>query len=98
MKYKVITRFTLANLLLIRLEKDHFMFLPENDWFCSLVNVRTPEKDVIHFPCYRWMAEGEVIELREAKGLFIYISNIANQYIRMIYEGTCKTEDWSNGC
>uniref|UniRef100_A0A673I173 Hydroperoxide isomerase ALOXE3-like n=1 Tax=Sinocyclocheilus rhinocerous TaxID=307959 RepID=A0A673I173_9TELE len=66
-KYKVITRFTLANLLLIRLEKDNLMFLPENDWFCSLVKVRTPEKDVIHFPCYRWMAEGEVIELREAK-------------------------------
>uniref|UniRef100_A0A673I5Z6 Hydroperoxide isomerase ALOXE3-like n=1 Tax=Sinocyclocheilus rhinocerous TaxID=307959 RepID=A0A673I5Z6_9TELE len=51
-KYKVITRFTLANLLLIRLEKDNLMFLPENDWFCSLVKVRTPEKDVIHFPCY----------------------------------------------
>uniref|UniRef100_A0A8C1UQG3 Si:dkey-17e16.9 n=1 Tax=Cyprinus carpio TaxID=7962 RepID=A0A8C1UQG3_CYPCA len=62
-KYKVITRFTLANLLLIRLEKDHFMFLPENDWFCSLVNIRTPEKDVIHFPCYRWMGEGEVIDV-----------------------------------
>ncbi|KTG39217.1 hypothetical protein cypCar_00033353 [Cyprinus carpio] len=72
-KYKVITRFTLANLLLIRLEKDHFMFLPENDWFCSLVNVRTPEKDVIHFPCYRWMGEGEVIELREARGLYMYL-------------------------
>uniref|UniRef100_A0A672SQD9 Hydroperoxide isomerase ALOXE3-like n=1 Tax=Sinocyclocheilus grahami TaxID=75366 RepID=A0A672SQD9_SINGR len=71
-KYKVITRFTLANLLLIRLEKDNLMFLPENDWFCSLVNVRTPEKDVIHFPCYRWMAEGEVIELREAKATQIY--------------------------
>uniref|UniRef100_A0A673I115 Hydroperoxide isomerase ALOXE3-like n=1 Tax=Sinocyclocheilus rhinocerous TaxID=307959 RepID=A0A673I115_9TELE len=71
-KYKVITRFTLANLLLIRLEKDNLMFLPENDWFCSLVKVRTPEKDVIHFPCYRWMAEGEVIELREAKGLCVF--------------------------
>ncbi|XP_043077296.1 hydroperoxide isomerase ALOXE3 isoform X2 [Puntigrus tetrazona] len=65
-KYKVITRSTLANLLLVRLEKNNFMFLPENDWFCCLVNVKTPEKDVIHFPCYRWMAEGEVIELREA--------------------------------
>ncbi|XP_067279393.1 hydroperoxide isomerase ALOXE3 isoform X2 [Pseudorasbora parva] len=71
-KYKVTTRFTLGNLLLIRLEKDHFMFLPENDWFCSLVKVRTPEKDVIHFPCYRWMAEGERIELREAKATKIY--------------------------
>uniref|UniRef100_A0A673H6G4 PLAT domain-containing protein n=1 Tax=Sinocyclocheilus rhinocerous TaxID=307959 RepID=A0A673H6G4_9TELE len=37
----------------------------ENDWFCSLVNVRTPEKDLINFPCYRWMAVGEVIELRQ---------------------------------
>ncbi|XP_052443373.1 hydroperoxide isomerase ALOXE3 [Carassius gibelio] len=71
-KYKVITRFTLANLLLVRLEKNNFMFLPENDWFCSLVNVRTPEKDVIHFPCYRWMGDGEVIELREAKATHIY--------------------------
>ncbi|XP_058613715.1 hydroperoxide isomerase ALOXE3 isoform X2 [Onychostoma macrolepis] len=71
-KYKMITRFTLANLLLIRLEKDNFMYLPENDWFCSLVNVRTPEKDVIHFPCYRWMGEGEVIELREAKATKTY--------------------------
>ncbi|KAK7131070.1 hypothetical protein R3I94_016264 [Phoxinus phoxinus] len=71
-KYKVTTRFTIGYLLLIRLEKDNFMFLPENDWFCSLVNVRTPEKDVIHFPCFRWMAEGEVIELREAKATKIY--------------------------
>ncbi|XP_073680776.1 hydroperoxide isomerase ALOXE3 [Garra rufa] len=71
-KYKVITRFTLDKLLLIRLEKDNFIFLPENDWFCSVVTVRTPEKDVIHFPCYRWMGEGEVIELREAKATKIY--------------------------
>lgn len=67
------TRFTLGNLLLIRLEKDNFIFLPENDWFCSILNVRTPEKDMIYFPCYRWMGEGEVIELREAKGLHIYL-------------------------
>ncbi|XP_067231507.1 hydroperoxide isomerase ALOXE3 [Chanodichthys erythropterus] len=71
-KYKVTTRFTLGNLLLIRLEKDNFIFLPENDWFCSLLNVRTPEKDMIYFPCYRWMGEGEVIELREAKATKIY--------------------------
>ncbi|XP_051532848.1 hydroperoxide isomerase ALOXE3 [Myxocyprinus asiaticus] len=72
MKYNVTTKYSLANLLLIRLEKENYMFLPENDWFCSLISVRTPERDVIHFPCYRWMAEGEVIELREAKATKIY--------------------------
>ncbi|ROL47624.1 Hydroperoxide isomerase ALOXE3 [Anabarilius grahami] len=71
-KYKVTTRFTLGNLLLIRLEKDNFIFLPENDWFCSNLNVRTPEKDMIYFPSYRWIGEEEVIELREAKATKIY--------------------------
>ncbi|XP_065143063.1 hydroperoxide isomerase ALOXE3 isoform X1 [Paramisgurnus dabryanus] len=70
-KYIVTTKFTLAHLLLIRLEKDQFMFLPENDWFCSMISVRTPEKDVIFFPCYRWMADREVVELREAKAMKI---------------------------
>uniref|UniRef100_A0A9J8CQR4 Si:dkey-17e16.9 n=1 Tax=Cyprinus carpio carpio TaxID=630221 RepID=A0A9J8CQR4_CYPCA len=89
-KYKVITRFTLANLLLIRLEKDHFMFLPENDWFCSLVNVRTPEKDVIHFPCYRWMGEGEVIELREARGFIKQVFHSMD-----FFRSLCLFPQWS---
>ncbi|XP_056302881.1 hydroperoxide isomerase ALOXE3 [Danio aesculapii] len=70
--YKVTTRLSLGTLLLVRLEKDNFLFLPENDWFCSLVNVETPEKDVISFPCYQWMTKREVIELREAKATKIY--------------------------
>ncbi|XP_017208558.3 hydroperoxide isomerase ALOXE3 isoform X1 [Danio rerio] len=70
--YKVTTRLSLGTLLLVRLEKDNFLFLPENDWFCSLVNIKTPEKHVISFPCYRWMTKREVIELREAKATKIY--------------------------
>ncbi|TRY87417.1 hypothetical protein DNTS_013897 [Danionella cerebrum] len=71
-KYNVTTGFSLSTLLLIRFEKEHFMILPENDWFCSVVTVRTPEQDVVHFPCYRWMAKGEMLELREAKATKIY--------------------------
>uniref|UniRef100_A0A672Q2E8 PLAT domain-containing protein n=1 Tax=Sinocyclocheilus grahami TaxID=75366 RepID=A0A672Q2E8_SINGR len=95
--YKVTTRFTLGNLLLIRLEKDHFMFLPENDWFCSLVNVRTPEKDLINFPCYRWMAEGEVIELQQAKGLYM-LGEIKMQKLARKPDQWVQMEDMKSAC
>uniref|UniRef100_A0A672Q3U0 PLAT domain-containing protein n=1 Tax=Sinocyclocheilus grahami TaxID=75366 RepID=A0A672Q3U0_SINGR len=93
--------FTLGNLLLIRLEKDHFMFLPENDWFCSLVNVRTPEKDLINFPCYRWMAEGEVIELQQAKGLYMYLlllGEIKMQKLARKPDQWVQMEDMKSAC
>uniref|UniRef100_A0A8C8HKX3 Uncharacterized protein n=1 Tax=Oncorhynchus tshawytscha TaxID=74940 RepID=A0A8C8HKX3_ONCTS len=53
----------------VKLEKEQYLFLPENKWFCSKVVVTTPEHDVIYFPCYKWVSRGEVVELRGGKGV-----------------------------
>uniref|UniRef100_A0A4W5NWJ5 Si:dkey-17e16.9 n=1 Tax=Hucho hucho TaxID=62062 RepID=A0A4W5NWJ5_9TELE len=52
--YTVTTPSTLGHLLLVKLEKEQYLFLPENKWFCSKVVVTTPEHDVIYFPCYKF--------------------------------------------
>uniref|UniRef100_A0A4W5NZ33 Si:dkey-17e16.9 n=1 Tax=Hucho hucho TaxID=62062 RepID=A0A4W5NZ33_9TELE len=58
--YTVTTPSTLGHLLLVKLEKEQYLFLPENKWFCSKVVVTTPEHDVIYFPCYKCVSRGEV--------------------------------------
>ncbi|XP_031430649.1 hydroperoxide isomerase ALOXE3 [Clupea harengus] len=64
--FTVSTPFTLGSLLLVKLEKKQY--LPcENEWFCSKVHVTTPGNDVVHFPCYSWLSNGEEIELRAGK-------------------------------
>ncbi|CAL8360232.1 unnamed protein product [Lota lota] len=59
----------LGRLLLIRLEKAQFLYLPENEWFCSKIVVETPEEEAVLFPCHRWLTRGEVLELRGAKAM-----------------------------
>uniref|UniRef100_A0A4W5NQ08 Si:dkey-17e16.9 n=1 Tax=Hucho hucho TaxID=62062 RepID=A0A4W5NQ08_9TELE len=70
--YTVTNPSSLGRLLLVKLEKEQYLFLPENEWFCSKVVVTTPEGDVILFPCYRWVSRGEVVELRGGKGVKIF--------------------------
>uniref|UniRef100_A0A673YDQ6 Hydroperoxide isomerase ALOXE3-like n=1 Tax=Salmo trutta TaxID=8032 RepID=A0A673YDQ6_SALTR len=70
--YAVTTPSTLGRLLLVKLEKEQYLFLPENKWFCSKVVVTTPEHDVIYFPCYRWVSRGEVVELRGGKASKVF--------------------------
>uniref|UniRef100_A0A8C7I0B5 Hydroperoxide isomerase ALOXE3 n=1 Tax=Oncorhynchus kisutch TaxID=8019 RepID=A0A8C7I0B5_ONCKI len=65
--YTVTNPSSLGRLLLVKLEKEQYLFLPENEWFCSKVVVTTPEGDVILFPCYRWLSRGEIVELRGGK-------------------------------
>ncbi|XP_059917629.1 hydroperoxide isomerase ALOXE3-like [Gadus macrocephalus] len=59
----------LGHLLLIKLEKAQYLFLPENQWFCSKIVVDTPEGEALLFPCHRWLTRGEVLELRGAKAM-----------------------------
>ncbi|KAK0133056.1 Arachidonate 15-lipoxygenase B [Merluccius polli] len=66
--YKVKTK-PLGRLLLIKLEKERFLFLPERKWFCSKIVVRTPEEELLLFPCYRWVSRGDCVELRGAKAM-----------------------------
>ncbi|KAM3861303.1 arachidonate 12-lipoxygenase, 12R-type-like [Diretmus argenteus] len=66
-EYTVEADAPLGKVLLVRLEKDPFFFTPEDQWFCSKIVVTTPEKEVILFPCNRWVARGEYVELRGGK-------------------------------
>ena len=67
--YTLKTSLSLGKLLLLKVEKDPFFLLPEDEWYCTKILVTTPEGDVILFPCYRWISRGELVELRGGKGL-----------------------------
>uniref|UniRef100_A0A3B5QU52 Hydroperoxide isomerase ALOXE3-like n=1 Tax=Xiphophorus maculatus TaxID=8083 RepID=A0A3B5QU52_XIPMA len=76
--YKVKTSSSLGKLLLVKVEKDPFLLFPEDEWYCSKIEVTTPEDEEIVFPCYRWISRGEFVELRGGKGLTFLKYNITN--------------------
>ncbi|XP_049446929.1 hydroperoxide isomerase ALOXE3-like [Epinephelus fuscoguttatus] len=67
--YTVKTSSSLGKLLLVKMEKDPFLILPEDEWYFSKVVVTTPEGEAILFPCYRWISRGELVELRGGKAM-----------------------------
>ncbi|XP_049915018.1 hydroperoxide isomerase ALOXE3-like [Epinephelus moara] len=67
--YTVKTSSSLGKLLLVKVEKDPFLFLPEDEWYFSKIVVTTPEGEAILFPCYRWISRGELVELRGGKAM-----------------------------
>ncbi|XP_044025317.1 hydroperoxide isomerase ALOXE3-like [Siniperca chuatsi] len=67
--YTVRTNLSLGKLLLVKVEKEPFSLLPEDEWYCSKIVVTTPEGDVILFPCYRWISRGELVELRGGRAM-----------------------------
>ncbi|KAI9535835.1 hypothetical protein NQZ68_040156 [Dissostichus eleginoides] len=67
--YTVKTSFSLGKLLLVKVEKDQYLYLPENEWYFSKMVVTTPEGDVILYPCYRWICRGEIVELRGGRAM-----------------------------
>lgn len=66
--YSVKSVSSLGKLLLLKVEKDSFLHLLDDSWYCSKVEVMTPEGEEIAFPCYRWISSGEEIQLRGGKG------------------------------
>ncbi|XP_065819799.1 hydroperoxide isomerase ALOXE3-like [Labrus bergylta] len=70
--YILKTNSSLGKLLLIKVEKDPFFILPEDEWFCSKIVVTTPEGDVLLFPCYRWISRGELVELRGGRAMKVF--------------------------
>lgn len=67
--YTITTSLSLGKLLLVKVEKDPYFVLPEDEWYCSKIVVTTPEGDAILFPCHRWISRGELVELRGGRGL-----------------------------
>uniref|UniRef100_A0A8C2ZSV3 Si:dkey-17e16.9 n=1 Tax=Cyclopterus lumpus TaxID=8103 RepID=A0A8C2ZSV3_CYCLU len=81
--YTLSTNLSLEKLLLIKVEKDPFCYLPEDEWYLSKIVVTTPEGEAILFPCYRWISRGELVELRGGRALkgFEEDHPILNRYI-----------------
>ncbi|XP_049913726.1 hydroperoxide isomerase ALOXE3-like [Epinephelus moara] len=67
--YTMKTSSSLGKLLLVKVEKDPFLILPEDEWYFSKIVVTTPEGEAILFPCYRWISRGELVELRGGKAM-----------------------------
>nr|XP_046228927.1 hydroperoxide isomerase ALOXE3-like [Scatophagus argus] len=70
--YNVKTSLPLGKLLLVKVEKDPFFLLPEDEWYCSKIVVTTPDGDVILFPCNRWISRGELMELRGGRAMMVF--------------------------
>ncbi|XP_030630815.1 hydroperoxide isomerase ALOXE3-like [Chanos chanos] len=68
-EYIVKCESALGKIILIGIEKEPYLFLPDDDWFCAKVKVITPEKEELHFPCYRWIKERHLVFIREGKAL-----------------------------
>lgn len=67
----------MGKLLLVKVEKRPRYLLPENDLFCAKIAVTTPEGETLLFPCYRWLSNHDIVELRGGKGpVYIPIENI----------------------
>uniref|UniRef100_A0A3B1KIA6 Uncharacterized protein n=1 Tax=Astyanax mexicanus TaxID=7994 RepID=A0A3B1KIA6_ASTMX len=78
--FTVQTDASLGKIDLIGLEKEQYLFLFDDDWFCCKVVVKTPDQKELHFPCYRWINERQLVYLREGTGktiLHIWWSQLA---------------------
>ncbi|XP_067249526.1 polyunsaturated fatty acid 5-lipoxygenase-like isoform X3 [Chanodichthys erythropterus] len=58
---------TLGDILLVKLEKEKFLF--NDQWYCRCISVKTPSGYEIEFPCYRWIANKQEVVLRDGKAL-----------------------------
>ncbi|KAH0626129.1 hypothetical protein JD844_000910 [Phrynosoma platyrhinos] len=64
-EHSVTCDYDLGPILLIRLHKDPYSFFPESSWFCNTVQVKSPEGEVYHFPCYSWIEGYCTVSFRE---------------------------------
>ncbi|XP_061667831.1 hydroperoxide isomerase ALOXE3-like [Syngnathoides biaculeatus] len=67
--YTIQTDTSLGKLLLLKVEKNPRVPLQDDEWFCSKIVVSTPEGETLLFPCYQWLSNNEVVELRGGKAM-----------------------------
>ncbi|XP_056097891.1 polyunsaturated fatty acid 5-lipoxygenase-like [Rhinichthys klamathensis goyatoka] len=53
---------TLGDIVLVKLEKQNFVF--NDQWHCRCISVASPSGDRFDFPCYRWIASENAVVLR----------------------------------
>ncbi|KAM9856571.1 hydroperoxide isomerase ALOXE3-like [Aulostomus maculatus] len=62
---------SIGKLVLIELDKQGLPFFPQDSWFPSKVEVKSPEGDLYHVPIYRWIDDSEVVRFREGRALML---------------------------
>ncbi|XP_037396904.1 polyunsaturated fatty acid lipoxygenase ALOX15B-like isoform X1 [Pygocentrus nattereri] len=70
-EYTVKTEASLGKIVLIALEKEQFLPFFDDDWFCCKVVVKTPDSEELHFPCYSWIKERQLVCVREGTAVTI---------------------------
>ncbi|KAJ7313194.1 hypothetical protein JRQ81_004470 [Phrynocephalus forsythii] len=70
-EYDMLSDRDLGQLLLVRLHKEPYRFFPEDNWFCSFVQLTTPQGQTFYFPCYQWIEGYRTLELREGTGKLV---------------------------
>ncbi|XP_028445223.1 arachidonate 5-lipoxygenase-like [Perca flavescens] len=56
---------SIGKLVLIELDKQCLPLFPEDSWFPTKVEVKSPEGDTYNFPIYRWITDSKVHRFRE---------------------------------
>uniref|UniRef100_A0A3B3BI20 PLAT domain-containing protein n=1 Tax=Oryzias melastigma TaxID=30732 RepID=A0A3B3BI20_ORYME len=60
---------SLGKLVLVEVDKKSLPLLPEDSWFLTKVEVKSPDGDTFTFPVHRWISDSSVHRFREATGL-----------------------------
>uniref|UniRef100_A0A8C9ZDH5 Uncharacterized protein n=1 Tax=Sander lucioperca TaxID=283035 RepID=A0A8C9ZDH5_SANLU len=66
---------SIGKLVLIELDKQCISVFPEDTWFPTKVEVKSPEGDTYNFPIYRWITDSEVQRFREGTALRVFEDN-----------------------
>uniref|UniRef100_A0A8C9ZZQ7 Lipoxygenase domain-containing protein n=1 Tax=Sander lucioperca TaxID=283035 RepID=A0A8C9ZZQ7_SANLU len=66
---------SIGKLVLIELDKQCLPLFPEDTWFPTKVEVKSPEGDTYNFPIYRWITDSEVHRFREGTALRVFEDN-----------------------
>ena len=82
---------SIGKLVLIEIDKQHFLPFPEDSWFPAKVEVKFPKGDTYNFPIYHWITDGEVHRFREGTGLCKLV------FFRHLVCCSITTEDMKEG-
>ncbi|XP_029020120.1 hydroperoxide isomerase ALOXE3-like [Betta splendens] len=63
---------SLGKLILIELDKQRLVLIPESAWFPAKIEVKSPEGNLYKFPIYRWIDDNQTRYFRAATALKVF--------------------------
>ncbi|XP_059901198.1 polyunsaturated fatty acid lipoxygenase ALOX15B-like [Gadus macrocephalus] len=72
LKFELDCKKSIGKLVLIELNKNPRLLLPQDPWFPAKVELKSPEGETFHFPIYRWITNKEVQQFREATACLVF--------------------------